>query len=89
MANPLWNQPIKSGWVRQVQYAPLRYMSDKRHRLALPGNTGRMRPSDHNNSRDAQIAAADYVATQAMELSQLCRGLGLDTLGYLLDMARA
>ena len=63
-------------------------MSDKRHRLALPGNTGRMRPSDHNNSRDAQIAAADYVATQAMELSQLCRGLGLDTLGYLLDMAR-
>jgi len=34
------------------------------------------------------MAAADYVATHTMELSQLCRGVGLDTLGYLLDMAR-
>jgi hypothetical protein len=36
----------------------------------------------------AQIAAADYVAAHTMELCLICRGVGLDSLGYILEMAR-
>ena len=44
------------------------------------------------NPSEAEIrdpaAAAAYVATFATELAALARRHGLDTLGYLLDMAR-
>jgi hypothetical protein len=33
-------------------------------------------------------AAADYVAELSAELARLARSHGLDTLGYILDMAR-
>jgi len=39
-------------------------------------------------SRDAQRAAADYVAALAIELALIARGHRLDALGYLLDVAR-
>ena len=47
-----------------------------------------MTPPDNETSRDAQLAAADYVAAIVLELALIARGNGLDTLGYLLDMAR-
>jgi hypothetical protein len=43
---------------------------------------------DDETSRDAQRAAADYVAALVMELALIARGHRLDTLGYLLDVAR-
>ena len=43
---------------------------------------------DNETSRDAQRAAADYVAALAMELALIARGHRLDTLGYILDVAR-
>ena len=47
-----------------------------------------MSPSDNETTHSAQLAAADYVAIHTMELSQLCRRVGLDTLGHILEMAR-
>jgi hypothetical protein len=35
-----------------------------------------------------QLAAADFVATFTNELAELARRHGLDTLGYILEMAR-
>lgn len=35
-----------------------------------------------------RAAAADYVATMSSELALIARRHGLDTLGYILDMAR-
>jgi len=35
-----------------------------------------------------RAAAADYVAELSAELARLARQHGLDTLGYILDMAR-
>jgi len=43
---------------------------------------------DDETSRDAQRAAADYVAALVMELALIARGHRLDTLGYLLEVAR-
>ena len=47
-----------------------------------------MSPPKRETDRGAQIATADYVASFTMELAQLCRGHGLDTLSYILEMAR-
>ena len=47
-----------------------------------------MTPPDDQTSRDAQLAAADYVAAVLMELALIARSQRLDTLGYLLDVAR-
>ena len=44
-------------------------------------------PDDETN-RDAQRAAADYVAALVMELALIARDHRLDTLGYLLEVAR-
>ena len=33
-------------------------------------------------------AAANYIASLAADLASIARGHGLDTLGYILDMAR-
>ena len=43
---------------------------------------------DDETSRDAQRAAADYVAALVMELALIAHGHRLDILGYLLDVAR-
>ena len=43
---------------------------------------------DKETSRDAQRAAADYVAALAMELALIARNHRLDMLGYILDVAR-
>jgi len=43
---------------------------------------------DDKTSRDAQRAAADYVAALVLELALIARGHHLDTLGYLLEVAR-
>jgi hypothetical protein len=43
---------------------------------------------DDETSRDAQRAAADYVAAVVLELAQIARVHRLETLGYLLDLAR-
>jgi hypothetical protein len=40
------------------------------------------------NERSEQRAAADFVATLTTELAELARRHGLDTLGYILEMAR-
>jgi hypothetical protein len=37
---------------------------------------------------DEQATVADYVATLSADLAVMARRHGLDTLGYLLDMAR-
>ena len=37
---------------------------------------------------DDRIAAASYVATLAADLALIAKSHGLDTLGYILDMAR-
>ena len=47
-----------------------------------------MTPPDDQTSRDARLAAADYVAAVLMELALIARSQRLDTLGYLLDVAR-
>ena len=47
-----------------------------------------MSPSDHKTNRNDQLATADFVAAYAMELAELARSHGLDTLGYILEMAR-
>jgi hypothetical protein len=43
---------------------------------------------DDETSRDAQRAAADYVAALVIELALIARDHRLDTLGYLLEVAR-
>jgi hypothetical protein len=43
---------------------------------------------DDETSRDAQLAAAEYIAVLVMELALIARSNGLDTLGYLLDVVR-
>ena len=43
---------------------------------------------DEEISRDAQRAAADYVAALALELALIARNHRLDRLGYILDVAR-
>jgi hypothetical protein len=43
---------------------------------------------DDETSRDAQRAAADHIGTLLMELALIARSHRLDTLGYLLDVAR-
>ena len=40
------------------------------------------------DDRDAREAAASYVASFTTELALIARQHGLDTLGYLLEMAR-
>lgn len=47
-----------------------------------------MTPPDNETSRAAQRAAADYVAELVLELVLIARSHRLDTLGYLLDVAR-
>ena len=47
-----------------------------------------MSPPERKTDRGAQLVTADYVATCTMELAQLCRGHGLDTLSYILEMAQ-
>jgi hypothetical protein len=47
-----------------------------------------MTAQDNFHDQDARSAAAGYVATFATELAVLARSHGLDTLGYLLEMAR-
>ena len=38
--------------------------------------------------RDERTAAASYVATLTADLASIAKTHGLDTLGYILDMAR-
>jgi hypothetical protein len=40
------------------------------------------------NEFDSREAAASFVATYTLELAVVARAHGLDTLGYLLEMAR-
>ena len=47
-----------------------------------------MTAPDKKTSRDAQLAAAEYVATLVMELALIARSHELDSLGYILDVAR-
>ena len=47
-----------------------------------------MSDPDDKTSRDAQRAAADYVAAVLMELALIARNHRLETLGDLLDMVR-
>jgi hypothetical protein len=47
-----------------------------------------MTPPDDETSRAAQRAAADYVAAVVLELVLIARSHRLDTLGYLLEVAR-
>jgi hypothetical protein len=35
-----------------------------------------------------RLAAADYVAALSADLAEIARSSGLDTLGFILDMAR-
>jgi hypothetical protein len=44
--------------------------------------------STRPGERSEQRAAADFVATFTSELAELARRHGLDTLGYILEMAR-
>ncbi len=43
---------------------------------------------DDETSRDAQLAAAAYVAALVTELALIARSHRLDSLGYILDVAR-
>jgi hypothetical protein len=47
-------------------------------------------PADQALEKDISdpAAAANYIASLAGDLAAIARGHGLDTLGYLLDMAR-
>ena len=47
-----------------------------------------MTSPDDETSRDAQRASAESVAATLMELALIARRHRLDTLGYLLDVAR-
>jgi hypothetical protein len=40
------------------------------------------------NAAEGRGGAAEYIATMAGELSQIARKHGLDTLGYILEMAK-
>ncbi len=40
------------------------------------------------NGHETPDSAAEYIATLAQELAQLARRNGLDTLSYILEMAR-
>jgi hypothetical protein len=42
----------------------------------------------NGNPSDERDAAAEYVATMAGDLAQIARRHGLDTLGYILEMAK-
>jgi hypothetical protein len=41
-----------------------------------------------STERDDRTAAASYVATLTADLASIAKTHGLDTLGYILDMAR-
>jgi hypothetical protein len=44
---------------------------------------------DHRSQEIGQrLAAADYVAALSADLAEIARSNGLDTLGFLLEMAR-
>jgi hypothetical protein len=47
-------------------------------------------PADQTEEKELPdpAAAAHYIASLASDLASIARGHGLDTLGYLLDMAR-
>ena len=47
-------------------------------------------PADQTEEKELPdpAAAANYIASLAGDLASIARGHGLDTLGYLLDMAR-
>jgi hypothetical protein len=47
-------------------------------------------PADQTEEKELSdpAAAANYIASMAGDLASIARGHGLDTLGYLLDMAR-
>jgi len=47
-------------------------------------------PADREDEKQLAdpAAAATYIASLAADLASIARGHGLDTLGYLLDMAR-
>ena len=47
-----------------------------------------MNSQDNEALRGTQKATADFVGAMAMELAQIARGHGLDTLSYILEMAR-
>jgi hypothetical protein len=42
----------------------------------------------HPQDIGERIAAADYVAALSADLAEIARSNGLDTLGFILDMAR-
>jgi hypothetical protein len=42
----------------------------------------------HGNTSGDPISVAGYVATMSADLATMARQHGLDTLGYLLEMAR-
>lgn len=44
--------------------------------------------ADHTEQPNGRTAVASYVATMSNDLATMARRTGLDTLGYLLEMAR-
>ena len=44
--------------------------------------------SDCSNGKETPDSAAFYIATMAEELAKLARRNGLETLGFILEMAR-
>ena len=43
---------------------------------------------DQTNQPNGRVAVASYVAALSADLATMARDTGLDTLGYLLEMAR-
>jgi hypothetical protein len=54
------------------------------------GRASQKMPADQMEEKELSdpAAAANYIASLAGDLAAIARGHGLDTLGYLLDMAR-
>lgn len=44
--------------------------------------------TDGSSEADARLAAADYIADMSANLAVIARQHGLETLGYVLEMAR-
>jgi hypothetical protein len=53
-----------------------------------PAVQNMMVPLSHGNELNERAGAADYIAAMTADLAAIARSHGLDTLGYVLDMAR-
>ena len=47
-----------------------------------------MAPLSHGNELQERAASADYIAAMTADLAAIARSHSLDTLGYVLEMAR-